>query len=114
VEIRVAVAKQKFLGFNRITLGVHNTLGQAVIALDVGIFYCGNGHQLDISDPQILSSLLPLEKLDKLPPTEMKKQIQKIVRWVLYICWYSSPLDSSRSWTHQCSRSSSGAAGGRD
>jgi hypothetical protein len=81
VEIRVAVAKQKLLGFERITLGVHDTFEQAFVALNVGVFYCGKWPPACvISDPRIVSSLLPLEKLDKLPPTEMKKQIQEIAR----------------------------------
>ncbi|CAM6073479.1 unnamed protein product [Sphagnum tenellum] len=99
VEIRVAVAKQKILGFERITLGVHDTLGQACVALNVGVFYCGKWPPAcGISDPRILSSLLPLEKLDKLPPTEMKKQIQEIARCATLGCWTSAgtvPL-----WTH--------------
>lgn len=99
VEIRVAVAKQKILGFERITLGVHDTLGQACVALNVGVFYCGKWPPACvISDPRILSSLLPLEKLDKLPPTEMKKQIQEIARCATLGCCTSAgtvPL-----WTH--------------
>jgi hypothetical protein len=99
VEIRVAVAKQKLLGFERITLGVHDTFGQACVALNVGVFYCGKWPPACvISDPRILSSLLPLEKLDKLPPTEMKKQIQEIARRATLGCCTSAgtvPL-----WTH--------------
>jgi hypothetical protein len=87
----VAVAKQKFLGFERITLGVHDTLGQACVALNVGVFYCGKWPPACvISDPRILSSLLPLEKLDKLPPTEMKKQIQEIARCATLGCCTSA------------------------
>jgi len=99
VEIRVAVAKQKILGFKRITLGVHDTLEQACVALSVGVFYCGKWPPACvISDPRILSSLLPLEKLDKLPPTEMRKQIQEIARCATLGCCTSAgtvPL-----WTH--------------
>ncbi|CAM6033462.1 unnamed protein product [Sphagnum compactum] len=99
VEIRVAVAKQKFLGFERITLGVHDTLGQACVALNVGVFYCGKWPPACvISDPRILSSLLPLEKLDKLPPTEMKKQIQEIARCATL--GYCTSADTVPLWTH--------------
>jgi hypothetical protein len=99
VEIRVAVAKQKLLGFDRITLGVHDTFGQACIALNVGDFYCGKSPPACvISDPPILSSLLPLEKLDKLPPTEMKKQIQEIARCATL--GYSTSAGTVPLWTH--------------
>jgi len=99
VEIRVAVAKQKLLGFERITLGVHDTFGQACVALNVGVFYCGKSPPACvISDPRILSSLLPLEKLDKLPPTEMKKQIQEIARCATL--GYCTSADAVPLWTH--------------
>jgi hypothetical protein len=99
VEIRVAVAKQKLLGFERITLGVHDTFGQACIALSVGDFYCGKWPPVCVvCDPRIISSLLPLEKLDKLPPTEMKKQIQEIARCAtLGYCTFAGTVPL---WTH--------------
>jgi hypothetical protein len=66
---------------------VHDTIEQACVARNVGDFYCGKWPPACvISDPRILSSLLPLEKLDKLPPTEMKKQIQEIARCATLGC----------------------------
>jgi hypothetical protein len=95
VEIRVA--KHKFLGGRKIWLGTFDTLQEAVIVRDVAFFYSGEWPAPCVnSDLRILSSLLPKEKLDELSPRNMKKQILEIARWVLYICSYSSPLDSFR------------------